>query len=90
MLRVPIIPENPRPRPESGWPVSHSTAPLSISARRVPCPLRGGPTVDRMSKADAARDRAARLEISHELGHGRLDVTDTYLGRRLPVAKRAA
>lgn len=54
------------------------------------CPLRGGPTVDRMSKADAARDRAARLEISHELGHGRLDVTDTYLGRRLPVARRAA
>lgn len=46
------------------------------------CPAAGGPTVDTMTRADAARDRAARMEISHELGHGRLDVTDTYLGRR--------
>ena len=46
------------------------------------CPAAGGPTVDRMTPAQAARDRAARLEVSHELGHGRLDVTDTYLGRR--------
>ncbi|WP_183042026.1 hypothetical protein [Rhizobium sp. AG855] len=38
--------------------------------------------MDTMTPAQAARDRAARLEISHELGHGRLDVTDTYLGRR--------
>ncbi|TPK79032.1 integrase [Mesorhizobium sp. B2-4-13] len=55
------------------------------------CPKKGGPTVDQMSRADAARDRAARLEISHELGHGRLDVTDTYLGRRYAAGvKRAA
>ena len=46
------------------------------------CPAAGGPTVDTMKRQEAARDRAARLEISHELGHGRLDVTDTYLGRR--------
>lgn len=46
------------------------------------CPLAGGPTVDRMTRAEAARDRRARFQISHELGHGRLDVTDTYLGRR--------
>ena len=53
------------------------------------CPAAGGPTVDTMTPAQVARDRAARLEISHELGHGRLDVTDTYLGRRFaPVAKR--
>lgn len=53
------------------------------------CPAAGGPTVDTMTPAQAARDRAARLEISHELGHGRLDVTDTYLGRRFaPVAKQ--
>lgn len=53
------------------------------------CPAAGGPTVDTMTPAHAARDRAARLEISHELGHGRLDVTDTYLGRRFaPVAKK--
>jgi hypothetical protein len=30
----------------------------------------------------AARSEGCRLEISRELGHGRLDVTDTYLGRR--------
>ena len=46
------------------------------------CPAAGGPTVNTMTRQEAARDRAARLEISHELGHGRLDVTDTYLGRR--------
>lgn len=55
------------------------------------CPLRGGRPADRMTPGEAARDRAARLEISHELGHGRLDVTDTYLGRRFtPGNKRAA
>lgn len=52
------------------------------------CPAAGGPTVDRMTLADVARDRAARLEISHELGHGRLDVTDTYLGRRFAQRNR--
>lgn len=53
------------------------------------CPAAGGPTVDAMTSAQAARDRAARFEISHELGHGRLDVTDTYLGRRFaPAAKK--
>ncbi|SOC89914.1 Integrase [Ensifer adhaerens] len=52
-------------------------------------PAAGGPTVDRMTPAEAARDRDARLEISHELGHGRLDVTDTYLGRRFaPKSKQ--
>lgn len=52
------------------------------------CPAAGGRTADQMTPADAARDRAARLEISHELGHGRLDVTDTYLGRRRAVATK--
>ena len=46
------------------------------------CPAAGGPTVNTMNRQEAARDRAARLEVSQELGHGRLDVTDTYLGRR--------
>jgi integrase len=53
------------------------------------CPAAGGRTVDKMTPAEAARDRAARLEVSHELGHGRLDVTDTYLGRRFaPITKQ--
>ncbi|WP_346911414.1 integrase domain-containing protein [uncultured Roseibium sp.] len=54
------------------------------------CPAAGGPTVDRMTPAQEARDRAARMEISHELGHGRLDVTDTYLGRRHAPRNRKA
>lgn len=55
------------------------------------CPAAGGPTVDTMTKTDAARDRSARMEVSHELGHNRLDVTDTYLGRRFPPsAKKGA
>jgi integrase len=54
------------------------------------CPAAGGRTVDQMTPAEAARDRAARLEISHELGHGRLDVTDAYLGRRHTPRNRAA
>lgn len=52
------------------------------------CPAAGGQTVDRMTPPQAARDRAARMEISHELGHGRLDVTDTYLGRRWAVSAK--
>ena len=56
------------------------------------CPAAGGPTVDRMTPAQVARDRSARFEISHELGHGRLDVTDTYLGRRhcVPATRKDA
>lgn len=54
------------------------------------CPAAGGPTTDAMTREQEARDRAARLEISHELGHGRLDVTDTYLGRRTAANNRKA
>ena len=54
------------------------------------CPAAGRRTADQMTPADAARDREARLEISHELGHGRLDVTHTYLGRRLAPKGGAA
>lgn len=57
-----------------------------------PCPAAGGPTLDRMTPAMEKADRKARLQVSAELGHGRIDVTDTYLGRRtLPAnGKRAA
>lgn len=54
-----------------------------------PCPAAGGKTVEAMTVAEAAADRAARLQISRELGHGRISVTDTYLGRRR-AAKAAA
>lgn len=56
------------------------------------CPAAGGPTIERMTPAHERQDRAARMQISRELGHGRLDVTDTYLGRRRGTGqgKRAA
>jgi integrase len=45
-------------------------------------PALGGRTCDAMSESERARDKAARLQVAHELGHNRVDVTDTYLGRR--------
>ncbi len=53
-------------------------------------PASGGPTREQMTPAQAARDRAARLEISRELGHGRIDIADTYLGRVNTTAAKAA
>jgi hypothetical protein len=47
-----------------------------------PCPAAGGATYERMSRAEKAADFRARMRISNELGHGRLSVTDTYLGSR--------
>lgn len=46
------------------------------------CPAKGGPTAEIMTERDRAIDKRARQQISGELGHGRIDVTDTYLGRR--------
>lgn len=46
------------------------------------CPAAGGPTLDQLSPAEQRQDYRARLAISRELGHNRIDVTDTYLGRR--------
>ena len=56
------------------------------------CPAAGGPTTDRMTPEMIRTDRKARLQVSAELGHGRIDVADTYLGRaKAPAAgKRAA
>jgi integrase len=45
-----------------------------------PCPLAGGKHWDAMSAGERAADRTARMKISAELGHGRLKITDTYLG----------
>ena len=44
------------------------------------CPLSGGKTWADMSQTEREADRAARRRISAELGHGRLKITDTYLG----------
>jgi hypothetical protein len=52
-----------------------------------PCPAAGGPTYERMSRVEKAADFRARMQISNELGHGRLAVTDTYLGSRFAKAQ---
>ena len=48
----------------------------------APSPAAGGKTHERMNAAERAADYRARMTISRELGHGRMDVTDIYLGRR--------
>ena len=45
------------------------------------CPARGGPTKKQLTPDQRSTDQRARLEISLELGHGRGQVTTTYLGR---------
>lgn len=46
-----------------------------------PCPLAGGKRRRQMTEEEYGRDRAVRLQVSAELGHARLSITDTYLGR---------
>jgi hypothetical protein len=35
-----------------------------------------------MTKAERAADYRARLAVSRELGHNRIEITDAYLGGR--------
>lgn len=46
----------------------------------TPCRLAGGKSWPDMTAIERERDRAARRQVSAELGHGRLKITDTYLG----------
>jgi hypothetical protein len=45
------------------------------------CPARGGPTSKQLTPEQKAIDREARDVISHEMGHGREQITAVYLGR---------
>lgn len=45
------------------------------------CPACGGPTAKMLTPEQKARDRAARLRISSELGHAREGISAVYLGR---------
>lgn len=45
-------------------------------------PAAGGKTHENMTREERAADYRARLTISRELGHNRVDITDAYLGRR--------
>jgi len=46
-----------------------------------PCPLQGGKRRHQMTDTERESDRSARALISGELGHARLSITDTYLGK---------
>lgn len=45
------------------------------------CPSRGGPVAKQLTPEQKQIDRAARMSISHELGHEREQITAVYLGR---------
>lgn len=45
------------------------------------CPVQGGPTAKQLTPEQKTLDRAARLTISQEMGHGREQITTVYLGR---------
>lgn len=45
------------------------------------CPAKGGPTANQLTPEQKAKDLAARLKISQELGHNREAITAVYLGR---------
>ena len=44
-------------------------------------PVAGGPSRAELSEEQKAQDRAARIEVSRELGHGREQITVVYCGR---------
>lgn len=52
-----------------------------------PCPLAGGKLWMAMSLSEQLEDRAARRQVSAELGHARLKITDIYLGSALHGAR---
>ncbi len=45
------------------------------------CPIAGGPISKSLTANDRRIDQAARLTISHELGHAREEVLSIYIGR---------
>jgi integrase len=47
-----------------------------------PAPVKGGPTLQAMSREQVIADTRARLILSSELGHARLGISATYVGSR--------
>lgn len=45
-----------------------------------PCPFQDGKSKKEMTLEELERDQVARLQVSHELGHGRIRITSVYLG----------
>ena len=44
-------------------------------------PAAGGPLHVALSEQEQHKDQQARMQLTEELGHGRLDITNVYLGR---------
>lgn len=44
-------------------------------------PAKGGPTSKQLTPEQKAKDLAARLQVSQELGHNRISIVSVYLGR---------
>lgn len=49
----------------------------------IKCPYAGGPRWQNMNDQQRKRDRDARRQISREMGHTRLAIVDTYIGRAM-------
>ncbi len=45
------------------------------------CPVKGGPGYKKLTPEQKKRDHEVRLQISHELGHSRVNVVSNYVGR---------
>ena len=45
------------------------------------CPANGGPKSEQLTPEQKLVDREARMTITQELGHGRLQVVAQYIGR---------
>ena len=54
------------------------------------CPARGGPRSKQLTKEQKPRDREVRLQISHEMGHGREAITAVYLGKSVVMRSKGS
>lgn len=45
-----------------------------------PCPFQNDKTKKQLTSEERDLDQSARLQVSHELGHGRIEITSVYLG----------
>jgi integrase len=52
----------------------------ALTGRKAPAA--GGKTYENLTAVERAADYRARMAVSRELGHNRIEITDAYLGRR--------
>src|SRR6266542_5277010 len=54
------------------------------------CPARGGPTSRQLTREQKVIDHEARVAISHEMGHGREQITAVYLGKSVVMRSKGS